>query len=664
VSNRKLQLGQLVKALREQRSLSQEDFARQLNLDNRSVLAHLEQGIRIPSSEALRKICQTLAVPKSYWDSFVDEDWVKVVHFEEALSELTGRPMDLTELDDTCRTVARDSIIGLFSADLNSDQALNWFNSILIHYNVRPLVSKQVFGAYFGSHVFKSPEIFAEAVKKYQLDAIRLFNSFHAAYSQLNSARDLRQALAVLERKSSATYINRADWDGIEVIENSKLQNLGYIAAANIKQESNERSAVSNFLIDLANTVDSVGKEQALNKYSEKRKRAMDSLLRKFKSTLPHGVFSPLFLTDSDKLRREATSLAPRNEQDLREMEETQIRGARNLARYLSADHLDVYVATSMRSQADFVSVNQFVTALFEDPEIKKLKLRYFNPTQSWIQDRVAKGLVEALMLRRADLTIYMAQKEDSFGKDSEASVALGQGKPVIVYVPRLYAPFGNVDSEALAKKTRDELVSIIGREGSAEDADIDETVDHTGLLSKILEIRLSKLTLEDLSEIANLHWADFGLASEDERIKDEAARVPFRSWLDRVRSDGRNCPIPVDLREDFVKLLVSVATNFEKRARVFREQHPLALQVILQTGVLNGMIVVRSVESCAHLLKGLLLNELDLELFVDENNYMLTERLTRSTIRVISRHPLINSAFSTFYAGSVFAGVAYAPAQ
>ena len=65
------------------------------------------------------------------------------------------------------------------------------------------------------------------------------------------------------------------------------------------------------------------------------------------------------------------------------------------------------------------------------------LNLRYFNPTQSWIDDRIAKGLVEALMLRRATVTIYMAQKTDTFGKDSEASVALGQGRPVIVYVPK-----------------------------------------------------------------------------------------------------------------------------------------------------------------------------------------------------------------------------------
>ncbi len=41
-------------------------------------------------------------------------------------------------------------------------------------------------------------------------------------------------------------------------------------------------------------------------------------------------------------------------------------------------------------------SVNSFVGRLFGHASVHPLKLRYFNPTQSWIEDRVAKGLVEA----------------------------------------------------------------------------------------------------------------------------------------------------------------------------------------------------------------------------------------------------------------------------
>ena len=89
---------------------------------------------------------------------------------------------------------------------------------------------------------------------------------------------------------------------------------------------------------------------------------------------------------------------------------------------------------------------------------------------------------------------------------------------------------------------------------------------------------------------------------------------------------------------------------RYERRAKVFREIHPLALQVILSTGVLNGILVVRSIISCSKLLQALFKNDLELELSVDENNYRLVEKITKSTVRVISRHKLISNAFLTFY--------------
>ncbi len=197
----------------------------------------------------------------------------------------------------------------------------------------------------------------------------------------------------------------------------------------------------------------------AIGALTSKNSRKIDSLLRKFGSTIVHGVSSPLFQPDPDALVREADRLAPKTEEELLSMETTQQTALRNLSRYLAADHMDVYVATSMRTAPDYVSVNYFVTALFAHERIRPLKLRYFNPTQSWVDDRVAKGLVEALMLKRASVTNYMAQKSDTFGKDSEASVALGQGKPVIVYVPKFEIGEA-IDSEKLFRLQRGELGS------------------------------------------------------------------------------------------------------------------------------------------------------------------------------------------------------------
>jgi hypothetical protein len=64
-------------------------------------------------------------------------------------------------------------------------------------------------------------------------------------------------------------------------------------------------------------------------------------------------------------------------------------QGARTLALkntelYLSmiAD-LDVYVATGMRNRSDFRSMADFCSAVFRDPKLAELKLRYFDPTVS-----------------------------------------------------------------------------------------------------------------------------------------------------------------------------------------------------------------------------------------------------------------------------------------
>ena len=332
-------------------------------------------------------------------------------------------------------------------------------------------------------------------------------------------------------------------------------------------------------------------------------------------------------------------------------MQATQSVAQQNLAQYLAADYLDVYVATSMRTESDFVSVNRFVQALFTHDDVRPLKLRYFNPTQSWIDDRVAKGLVEALMLRRSQLTIYMAQKEDTFGKDSEASVALGQGKPVIVYVPKLVVSELSIDTENLGKARRDQLEAHIREEGADEDQDFDETMDTEALLGRLLSIRLEGAAGDVLANAVKRHWADFDLYGEARRIEASDDRAEYRRWLDAVVGAEDPVEPPAQVKDKVVSILVATSLRFERRARIFREVHPLALQVILSSGVLNGILVARSVDSCATVIHALIQNDLDLEMVFPmaegDLNYRLVEKTTGSTIRVISRHQLLHNAFS-----------------
>jgi hypothetical protein len=109
--------------------------------------------------------------------------------------------------------------------------------------------------------------------------------------------------------------------------------------------------------------------------------------------------------------------------------------GLRNTQRYLTLPYLDVYVGTSMRSDADFIQQHKFLLGLFQHPLVCDLRLRYFDPTISFDPDRIKKGLIECLMLRRAKVTIYLAGPEDTMGTDSELAATLAQGKRVIVYV-------------------------------------------------------------------------------------------------------------------------------------------------------------------------------------------------------------------------------------
>src|SRR5207253_4157637 len=120
------------------------------------------------------------------------------------------------------------------------------------------------------------------------------------------------------------------------------LPDLGYISAEKLQKEQVERRALSSFLRELAGRIRIEGKT-AVDQYSEKKRRQMDSLLRKFGSSILHGFLSPLFVPDADALIRESDVLAPKEAGDIARMKETQLTAQRNLARYLSADHMDVY---------------------------------------------------------------------------------------------------------------------------------------------------------------------------------------------------------------------------------------------------------------------------------------------------------------------------------
>lgn len=111
----------------------------------------------------------------------------------------------------------------------------------------------------------------------------------------------------------------------------------------------------------------------------------------------------------------------------------------KNTKLYLSlVNDLDVYVATSMRTKDNFLSMAKNCYEIFHEspPSIKEFNLRYFDPTISAAEGHDDKGLIECLMVKCAKVLVYTSGISDSYGKDVEAAMALTSGKPVIFLCP------------------------------------------------------------------------------------------------------------------------------------------------------------------------------------------------------------------------------------
>jgi len=296
---------------------------------------------------------------------------------------------------------------------------------------------------------------------------------------------------------------------------------------------------------------------------------------------------------------REQRDLTPEEEALIARTDEVVRKGLRNYHKAITDDYMDVYIATSMRRREDFYAVYDFVQNVFNNSKVLDLKLRYFDPTQADPQDKLSKGLVEGLMVKRAKCTIYCAQESDTFGKDSELAATLAQGKPVIAYVPKI--------------NNLSEYKSYL-RELLKECAEGDDV----NYLRGILVERHPRCIVE------NPELVDIKKKVSHSKMIDELS-----SWDKRL---------------------------YDGRAKVLQEIHPLSLQINLESGVANGVIVVRSIDECARVLRGIMLRDLDFEIVEvlpdegDYKNYILRERITGSAFRVVTGDPKLTNSFWNFY--------------
>ncbi len=290
--------------------------------------------------------------------------------------------------------------------------------------------------------------------------------------------------------------------------------------------------------------------------------------------------------------------------QELEKREQIVEKGKRNQTAYLLSDHMDVYVATSMRERHEFQMIGDVVKEVFGNPKLKPLKLRWFDPTQAYCFDRIDKGLSEALMLKRAICTLYLAQESDTLGKDSELASTLAQGKPVIAYVPRVL--------EQNQETHVERLLEVVQRGSPGQ---------------SVQEVILSQLRIFH----PNGAWSD----------------NEVMSWLAN--------PQGMDLAVAKHKLGEHIRGHYDTRAKTLKESHPLGIQVNLESGLSNGVLVARTCDECADLVYRIMTRTLEFDtkiqqLVGSEKCLLLVERTTQSIFRVVTGDRLLTNTFWNFY--------------
>jgi hypothetical protein len=305
-------------------------------------------------------------------------------------------------------------------------------------------------------------------------------------------------------------------------------------------------------------------------------------------------------------------------------IEKARENGLQNARTYMAVQKLDIYVATSMRDPLHFTTNWAFIQGLFHQGDSADWHIRYFDPTQAYLEDRIQKGLLECLMVKRASLTVYNAQDADTFGKDSEAGVTLAQGKPVVVYVARLFEEL---------QELKNLYSAIDGAARIDRDLFIEKTVER-GLIDHDDQTKLSA---------PNKTKAD----AVEAIIKKHAPPVLEKLGTDLILLSLVRQGYDTDqVTGDIVQFAVTKILNLERRALVFRDVHPLSLQTSPTDGVARGVIVTRTVADTAAVIRGIFLGKLEYEIIDDPANWLLVDRTTGSPLRVVTKDPILTTAF------------------
>jgi len=458
-----------------------------------------------------------------------------------------------------------------------------------------------------------------QGVERFQRAALLLYGNFVHGYRKLSRMKDAAEfkrevAAAFPDPAAEAAYFQsrQAKLLEIERIEKGQTPFVGYLSANEVRADFRrcelllaavETVGAAGAWDDLLTTVREMAQQEEF--------QLLEATIKNFREANPRADLARLaeFLKESFE----------RIEHLAKTVDSVLTRATRNQGTYLTWDHMDVYFATSMRKAWEYKDLYEFIDRLMAADEIRDLGLRYFDPTQAYTDNRVNKGLVEALMLKRARCTVYSVQDTDTLGKDSELASTLAQGKPVIAFIPDL-----DVEKRT-AQLLAEAPATILERWRFVLYAD-----DQIG----------QRLTDDDRKVVDQVEDALKLFCGRKiwSSLRDEEA---IREFASTTRG----------ALESFCRLIATAEKIvYDKRARTLKESHPLALQVNLDTGVANGVLVVRTIPDCAALLRRVLLGEMEFSLEEQAGMWHLREKISGCIYRVVTNDRKLNNCFWNFY--------------
>lgn len=124
----------------------------------------------------------------------------------------------------------------------------------------------------------------------------------------------------------------------------------------------------------------------------------------------------------------------------------------------------------------------------------------------------------------------------------------------------------------------------------------------------------------------------------------------PSLAWTDSEVRKWVESPKNASISAAKKRLVDVITKHYDKRAKTLKEEHPLGIQVHLETGVANGVLVARSISECAELIRRVVTRSLKFRIKATENGTYLVETVSDSIYRVMTNDSMLTNAFWNFY--------------